>query len=262
MWPIELSTKNDKKRKIMKSSINWGVGEMAEIISEREENFEEMKKCPEKFFFLFCFSVSPVLSFVPVLSPCFRGLTATHRDSKSSDYSLASCRSPSMDVVAVAAAGGCVAFDFGGVATRQTLSPAGWLNVSLGMMRMAWTTIHCRLRSLMDYHTIFEYSRCRVPLPREWVAWSNAVVLTVADVDYDDWGADGSAADGLDGVSVLPREAMYGNWLALTCCDDDMNAIRETVSPKKDSQKEREMSSRNKRLASTLTTHFIIRIMS
>jgi hypothetical protein len=43
------------------------------------------------------------------------------------------------------------------------------------------------------------------------VACWNAVVLTVADVDYDDSDADGSAEDGLDGVSVLPRAAMYGN---------------------------------------------------
>lgn len=154
---------------------------------------------------------------------------ATRRDSKSSDYSLASCRSPSRGGAAAAAVGGCEAFDFDGAARRQIPSLVDWLNVNLETMRMAWRMFRCRLRSLMDYHTIFEYFRCLGPLRRGWVALWNAVVLTV---DYNDSGADDSTADGLDGVSVLPTEATYENWLALTCCDDDMNAIRGIVSPK------------------------------
>lgn len=141
-----------------------------------------------------------------------------------------------MVFVEAAAAGDCEVSYFDGVARQQTPSQVDWLNVNLGMMRMAWTTIRCRLRSLMDYHTIFEYSRCPVPPQRGWVAWWNDVELSVADVDCCDCsGAGGSAKDGLDGVSVLPRGATFGNWLALTCCDDDMNAIREIVSPKKKS---------------------------
>lgn len=42
------------------------------------------------------------------------------------------------------------------------------------------------------------------------MAWWNGVELTAADVDYSS-GADGSTRDGLDEVSVLPLEAMYGN---------------------------------------------------
>lgn len=61
----------------------------------------------------------------------------------------------------------------------------------------------------MDYHTIFECSRCHDPLQRGSEVWWNDVVL--ADVDYYGSDADGSTADGLGEVSVPPREAMYGN---------------------------------------------------
>lgn len=43
------------------------------------------------------------------------------------------------------------------------------------------------------------------------MAWWNDVELRVADADYSDSGAGDSTADGLDGVSVLPTVAMYGN---------------------------------------------------
>lgn len=43
------------------------------------------------------------------------------------------------------------------------------------------------------------------------MAWWNDVELRVADAGYFDSGADDSIANGLDGVSVLPMEAMYGN---------------------------------------------------
>lgn len=44
------------------------------------------------------------------------------------------------------------------------------------------------------------------------MAWWNDVELRVADADYySDSGAGDSTANGLDGVSVLPAEAMYGN---------------------------------------------------
>lgn len=136
-----------------------------------------------------------------------------------------------MAAAAISAAGGCAAFDSGDAATRQTPLPVDWLTVNLKTMRMAWTMIHCHWRSLMDYHTIFECSRCHGPLRREWAAWWNAdVVLTVADGDYFDSGAGDSTADGLDAVSALPKEAKSGNWLGLTC--DDMNATRGIVSPK------------------------------
>lgn len=150
---------------------------------------------------------------------------ATHRGSISSDCSPASCRSRGRAVAGAAAAAfgasGC-----GSSATPRTPSRADWLIE----MRWAWRRIHCRLRSLRDYHTIFEYSRCHVPPRRGWVAWWNGVALRVADVDYSS-GADGSTRDGLGEVSEPPSEAMYGNWLVLTCCDD-MNVIREIVSPK------------------------------
>lgn len=150
---------------------------------------------------------------------------ATHRGSISSDCSPASCRS--QDTVAA----GVSVTEFGASDFYCGVIPRTPLRVDwLIEMRLAWTTIHSHLRSLGDYHTIFEYSRCHVPPRRGWVAWWNGVELRVADVDYSS-DADGSTRDGLDEVSVLPLEAMYGNWLVLTYCDD-MNVIRETVSPK------------------------------
>ena len=83
----------------------------------------------------------------------------------------------------------------------------------------------------MDYHTIFEYFRCHGLLQQGSVALWNDVELWVADVDYSDSDVDGSEANGHGAVLKLPMEAMYGNWLVLACCDD-MNAIREIVSPK------------------------------
>lgn len=194
-----------------------------------------MKKVFLEVFPVFCMCHCAVKSWelFRVGEKAFRTSSpATRSDSISSDYSLASYRSPSMVGAAIVEVDDCVAFDFDDAATPQTPSLVDWLIVNLGMMRMAWRRIRYHLRSLKDYHTIFEYSRCHVRLRREWVAWLNAVVLIVADVDYYDSDADDSTADGLDGVSVLPREAMYENWLALTCCDDDMNAIRGIVSPK------------------------------
>lgn len=182
---------------------------------------------------------------------------ATHQDSISSDYgSPASCRNRDRAGAGGAAIDGCVASDFDGEVRQQKPSLVDWLNVNLETMRMAWTRCHCHLRSLMDYHTIFEYSRYHVPLRREWVALWNDAELRVADVDYYDSDAGGSTADGLDGVSVLPKEAMYGNWLVLTCCDDDMTAIREIVSPKSEKEIEGRLG------LCALITHFIIRVMS
>lgn len=154
---------------------------------------------------------------------------ATRQDLRSSDYLLASYQNPSMAGVGAVAVGDYEAFDFDDEAKQQTPSLVDWLNVNLEMTRMALRMIRCHLRSLMDYHTIFEYFRCHVPLRQEWVGSWNAVVL---DGDYYDSDADDSTADGLDEVSEPPMEAMYENWLALTCCDDDMIAIREIVSPK------------------------------
>lgn len=236
MWPIELSTKKEEKKEIIRNQkwchVNWkNYNVFFGFVFLRKF---WMEKSLEKFSFCPVLSVPWIFKKFVIIEKESKSpsLSATHSDSRSCGYSLASCQSPSMAAAAIFAVGGCVAFGSDDAVTRQTLLPVDWLNVNLETMRMAWTMIRCRLRSLMDYHTKFECSRCHDPPRREWAAWWNAdVVLTVVDGDYFGSDAGDSTADGLDGVSVLPKEATSGNWLVLTCCDD-MNATRGIVSPK------------------------------